>query len=187
MFMSRTRRSTPVMRHAEPGPIASRSRLCGAAFHAAPRPGHEILETTNGPRPCTPQRIRFQLLAGVRRRAVDAGAVDRVPAVGVPGGAVLPVAGSHRQGQGAGAAQRQDRAAQRPAVAGKARQDHARRPGRDSCAPASPPPRANATASRGFRWAGRRRRRRPGPRQRAQQGARIRKDGHRARSPRSRC
>ena len=48
-------------------------------------------------RPCPPQRIRFQLLAGIRRRAVDAGALDRVPAVGVSGGAVLPVAGSHRQ------------------------------------------------------------------------------------------
>src|SRR6201999_655633 len=72
----------------------------------------------NGPRPFPPQRIRLQLLARLCRCAVDAGAVDRVPALGVPGGAVLPVASDHRQGQGAGGIERQDRAAQRPAVAG---------------------------------------------------------------------
>ena len=64
--------------------------------------------------------------------------------------AVLPVSGSHRQGQGAGAAQRQDRPAHRPVVAGKDRQalldDQlvavARR--------RSPPPKPSATASRAF-------------------------------------
>src|SRR6478752_8777077 len=75
-----------------------------------------LVENADGPRPCTPQRDRLQLLAGLRRRVVDAGALDRVPALGVSGGAVLPVAGGHRQGQGAGAAQRQDRAVERFAV-----------------------------------------------------------------------
>src|SRR5712672_3296658 len=86
-------------------------------------------EYLNGPCAFTPQRIGIQLLAGLRRRVVDAGALDRVPALGVSGGAVLPVAGSHRQGQSAGTTQRQDRAIERPAVAGKARQAVARRPG----------------------------------------------------------
>src|ERR1700721_2590450 len=46
-----------------------------------------LMETPDGPRTCTPQRIRLQLLAGLCRCAVDAGALDRIPAVGVPGGA----------------------------------------------------------------------------------------------------
>src|SRR6202158_5335145 len=86
-----------------------------------------LAEHVDGPCPCTPQRNRTQLLAGLRRCAVDAGALDRVPAVGVSGGAVLPVAGGHRQGQGAGTAQRQDRAVERSAGTGKTRQAQSRR------------------------------------------------------------
>src|SRR5471032_2729756 len=52
-----------------------------------------LIENADGPCTRTPQRNRVQLLAGLRRCAVDTGALDRVPAVGVPGGAVLPVAG----------------------------------------------------------------------------------------------
>src|SRR5580704_5385087 len=56
------------------------------------RPSHDVCNRKqgilNGSRPRPPQRIRFQLLAGLRRRVVDAGAVDRVPVVGVPRGAV---------------------------------------------------------------------------------------------------
>jgi outer membrane protein OmpA-like peptidoglycan-associated protein len=40
-------------------------------------------ETFHGPRPLAPQRIRLQLLAGLRRRAVDAAARHRLPALGV--------------------------------------------------------------------------------------------------------
>ena len=110
-----------------------------SALHAAPRPGHDKSgEFSDGPSTCTTRRIRFQLLAGFRRRAFDAGTVDRVPAVGVFGGAVLPVAGSDRQGQGARTTQRQDRAIERPAVTGKARQAHVRRPDPRNCAPALP-------------------------------------------------
>jgi hypothetical protein len=58
-----------------------------------------------------PRRRRLQLLARLRRRIVDAGARRRLPALGVPCRAVLPVAGSQRQGQGAGTAERADRAA----------------------------------------------------------------------------
>ena len=70
---------------------------------------------------------RLQLLAGLRRRALDADSGDHLPVVGVRRRAVLPVAGGQRQGQGAGAAERADRAAQRPAVAGEARQAQSRR------------------------------------------------------------
>src|SRR6202048_261506 len=87
-----------------------------------------LAENVDGPCPYTPQRNRTQLLAGLRRCAVDAGALDRVLAVGVSGGAVLPVAGGHRQGQGVGTTQRQDRAVERSAVAGKTWQPHSRRP-----------------------------------------------------------
>ena len=45
----------------------------------------------------------IELLAGLRRRAVDAGARHHLPAVDLRGGAVLPVAGSHRQGHRAAA------------------------------------------------------------------------------------
>ena len=40
----------------------------------------------------------IELLAGLRRRAVDADPRHHLPALGVRGRAVLPVAGSHRQG-----------------------------------------------------------------------------------------
>ena len=44
---------------------------------------------------------RHRLLAGLRRRAVDAAPRHHLPALGVRGGAVLPVAGGDRQGHGA--------------------------------------------------------------------------------------
>ena len=91
-------------------------------------------------------RTRHRLLARLRRRAVDADPRHRVPALGVRDRAVLPVAGSHRQGHRAAAAQRAARPAHRNAVAGKGRQGqsrgHARlaarqsRAGRDRARPA---------------------------------------------------
>ena len=65
---------------------------------------------------------RHELLAGLRRRAVDAGPRHHLPAVGVRGGAVLSAAGSAGQGHRAAAAQRADRPAHRPVVDGEDRQ-----------------------------------------------------------------
>src|SRR5271156_1818194 len=65
-----------------------------------------------------PPRQRHELLAGIRRCAVDADPVDHLFAHRVHGGAVLPVAGSRRQGYGAGAAQRTNLAALRSLVVG---------------------------------------------------------------------
>ena len=64
----------------------------------------------------------IELLARLRRRAVDAGPRHHLPAHRVRGRAVLPDAGSHRQGHRAGAPQRADRPAHRAAVAGEDRQ-----------------------------------------------------------------
>src|SRR3954452_3883800 len=109
---------------------ATISKRCAIHRQALPAsPDYNTSESENGPSPCPPQRIRVQLLARFRRRLVDAGALDRVPALGVSGGAVLPVSGSDRQGQGARATQRQDRATQRFAVAGEAGQAQSRRSG----------------------------------------------------------
>ena len=83
-----------------------------------------------------------------------------LPAVGVRGGAVLPVAGGDRQGHGAGAAQRPDRAAHRPAVAGKDRQARSRGPARAAARRAGRRRKPSATASRAYAAAGARRRRR---------------------------
>ena len=53
-----------------------------------------------------PPRQRPELLARIRRRAVDAGPRHHLPADRLRGGAVLPVAGGRRQGHRAVAAQR---------------------------------------------------------------------------------
>ena len=95
-----------------------------------------------------PPRPRHQLLAGLRRRAVDADPRHHLPAHRVRGRAVLLVAGSHRQGHRADPAQRADRAAHRSAVAGEDRQVEPR--GADRAAARQPrrAPKASATASR---------------------------------------
>ena len=69
-----------------------------------------------------PPRPRHELLAGLRRRAVDADPRHHLPAHGVRGRAVLPDAGGHRQGHRADAPHRADRAAHRAAVAREDRQ-----------------------------------------------------------------
>ena len=55
-----------------------------------------------------PQR-RHQLLAGLRRRPVDAAPVDHLHPVDLRARPVLPVAGGHRQGRGPDPAQQPDR------------------------------------------------------------------------------
>ena len=160
------RHGEPRRSHPGPGPAhahraADDPRLGRLAGRAAPRnppaaraPGararRQVTARTSAmtwPRP-RPPRSRRRLLAGLRRRAVDADPRHHLPAHGVRGRAVLPVAGDHRQGHRAVAAVRADRAADRAAVAGADRQGCRSRSRSRSCAPASPPPKASATATR---------------------------------------
>src|SRR6266478_5959319 len=67
----------------------------------------------------TRTRARCRLLARIRRRASDARPRHHLPAHRIRDGAVLPVAGSGRQGYGAGSPQRANRPAHRLVGAGK--------------------------------------------------------------------
>ena len=67
------------------------------------------ISLANGARPHPPRRQRHELLAGLRRRAVDVGARHHFPAHGLRGGAVLSAAGSRRQGHRARPAKIADR------------------------------------------------------------------------------
>ena len=70
--------------------------------HRPARERRGAIETWRSPAPAA----RGRLLAGLRRRAVDAGARHHLPADGLRGGAVLPLSGSRGQGHGAVAPQR---------------------------------------------------------------------------------
>ena len=125
-------------------------------------------------------RDTAELLAGLRRRAVDAGPVDHLPAYDLHGGAVLPVAGGFRQGHRAHPAQRADCPAHRPAVAGADRQGQSRRPGRATArAPRRRAGRARPDARRGRGRAERRGRQ-------GQVGSSPRRSTARRRRPRAR-
>ena len=97
-----------------------------------------------------PPRPRRRLLAGLRRRVVDAGPRHHLPAHGFRGRAVLSVAGDERQGHGVAAAQRADRATHRTAVAGKDRPSQSRGAAREPCAPISQRPKPSATGYAGL-------------------------------------
>ncbi len=111
-----------------------------------------------------------QLLAGVRRRAVDDAARHHLPPVGVHAGAVLPVARSDGKGRGAGPAQPADRGADQSPGAGAHPEGRRRDPDRDPYGDARVGgARAEAAQGRGGgrRDIGRRRRARGGDRERA--------------------
>ena len=74
-----------------------------------------------------------------------------LPAVDLRGRAVLPVAGGHRQGHGAAAAQRADRPTDRPALARKHRPRRPRSAARHRALQSVPRPKPNATVCAGSR------------------------------------
>ena len=94
------------------------------------------------------------------------------------GRAVLPVAGGDRQGHGAAAPERADRAAHRTAVARADQQGQSGGPDRAIARQPRQPPKPSATATRAFGRRGRRRRQRARPRRRTLD---------RSSTPRSRC
>ena len=82
----------------------------------------------NGLSPHPPRRQRHELLAGLRRRVVDADPEHHLHPDRIRGGAVLFAAGSRRQGHRADPPQRADRPAHRTAVDGENRQGQRRGP-----------------------------------------------------------
>ena len=100
--------------------------------------GAELMALARGRR-----RPPRRLLAGLRRRAVDAAAGDHVPAVGLRAGAVPAQPRDQRQGRGADPPQLADQRAD--AVAGARAGQHPGRPGFSSptCRPRWRPPKAS--------------------------------------------
>ena len=86
----------------------------------------------DGAFPQPPQRTHDRLLAGLRRRPVDAAARDHVPAVGVRAGAVPPEPRDLRQGRGARPAEQPDQRADPASGAGALHQPGQRGPDRQS-------------------------------------------------------
>ena len=91
---------------------------------------------------------RHELLAGLRRRAVDADPQHHFHPDRVRGGAVLSAAGSRRQRHRAHPPQRADRPAHRTAVDGEDRQGRPGGPARAVARDARRPPKATATNTR---------------------------------------
>ena len=144
----------------------------------------------------TARQSPHRLLAGLRRRAVDAASGHHVPAFGVRAGAVPAQPRDQRQGRGAEPPQLADQRADPASGAGAGQHAGRRRTASPICRPRSPRPKASARACSSFSTRApapdaeanarhRRRRRRTGHRARRSASARCRRSScSTSRSPR---